>query len=256
MEGELRCHSGQMLMGCMFTSLKICNLKFCVEGTYCTFSPVWGSNHRSQNSQRMTNTHQSFHNFSSSARIPGVPLGLGLGGDKRGTRVPNLEAQTQRVTSTLCSPSPKCELLLKFGPWRSHLLHPSPRTPCWKLPPFFFLNSHKYQLMGRNTNSFGSHVVKTGFPLQGVRVQSLMWELRSYRRHGLATKKKKRKRERKKGKRERERCSQSCKVHFYENTSPMWWMRISLLCLRQTILSRISTKSIKQLPLKMKLARD
>ena len=132
-----------MLMGCMFTSLKICNLKFCVEGTYCTFSPVWGSNHRSQNSQRMTNTHQSFHNFSSSARIPGVTLGLGLGGDKRGTRVPNLEAQTQRVTSTLCSPSPKCELLLKFGPWRSHLLHPSPRTPCWKLPHFFFLNSEQ-----------------------------------------------------------------------------------------------------------------
>ena len=141
-------------MGCMFTSLKVCNLKFCMEGTYCTFSRVWGSNHRSQNSQRMTNTHQSFHNFSSSACIPGVPLGLGLGGDKRGTRVPNLEAQTQRVTSTLCSHSPKCELLLKFGPWRSHLLHPSPRTPCEKLPPFFFLNSHKYQLMGRNTNLF------------------------------------------------------------------------------------------------------
>ena len=31
--------------------------------------------------------------------------------------MPNLEAQTQRVTSTLCSHSPKCELLLKFGPW-------------------------------------------------------------------------------------------------------------------------------------------
>ena len=58
--------------------------------------------------------------------------------------------------------------------------------------------------MGRNTNSFGSHVVKTGFPLQGVRVQSLMWELRSYRRHGLATKKKKKK-ERKKEREERER---------------------------------------------------
>ena len=99
-------------------------------------------------------------------------------------------------------------------------------------------------------------MVKTGFPLQGARVQSLMWELRSYRLHGLATKKKKEKKERKKGKRERERCSRSCKVHFYENTSAMWWMHISLLCLRQTSLSRISTKSIKQLPLKVKLARD
>ena len=124
------------------------------RGLNCTFSPVWGSNHRSQNNQRMTSTHQSFHSFSSSACISGIPLGLGLGGGKRGTRVPNLEAQTLRVTSTLGSHSPKSELLLKFGPWRSHLLYPSPRTPCEKLPPFFFFNSNKYQLMERNTNSF------------------------------------------------------------------------------------------------------
>jgi len=48
-------------------------------------------------------------------------------------------------------------------------------------------------------------MVKTGFPLQGARVQSLMWELRSYRLHGLATKKKKKKRKKERKERERER---------------------------------------------------